>query len=361
MTQRSKPKLFTPGPVHVDEAVLESLSEYPVGHRSEEFSELYRELESGVQRILFTRNRVYLATCSATGLMEAAVRNSVKRGCANFICGAFSERWHRITDACGLPCEPFRVEPGQAVKPDLVRKALKSGDYDALTIVHNETSTGVMNPVVSIADVVREFPDVLFLVDMVSSMASVKVEVDNLGIDVALAGVQKGWALPPGLSVCSVSARTLERSAEIPHKGYYFDFEIMESYARKGQTPTTPSLPHLFALRTQLDRIRQEGLENRFARHKNMADRVRSWASKRFSLFAEQGYESDTVTCVADNGGVDISGLLWKLLDKGYRISGGYGPLKDKTFRIAHMGDIQLADIDELLSIIDQTLEEIKT
>lgn len=240
MTRSSKPKLFIPGPVHVEEPVLKSLGDYPIGHRSPEFSELYRELESGIQKVLLTQNRVYLGTCSATGLMEAAVRNSVKKACANFICGAFSERWYRIASACGLPCEPFRVEPGLAIKADLVREVLSSGDYDAMTLVHNETSTGVMNPVESIAEVLLDFPGVLFLLDMVSSMASVKVEVDALGIDVALASVQKGWALPPGFSICSVSPRTLERSSELANKGYYFDFEIMEWYARKNQTPPPP-------------------------------------------------------------------------------------------------------------------------
>ncbi|MFQ6616307.1 MAG: pyridoxal-phosphate-dependent aminotransferase family protein [Fidelibacterota bacterium] len=334
------------------------MGDYPIGHRSGEFSELYRELESGIQEILFTRNRIYLATCSGTGLMEAAVRNTVKKRCANFVCGAFSERWHRITAASGLPCDPFRVEPGRAIKPDLVQNALRTGDYDAVTVVHNETSTGVMNPLDAIADVVRDFPDVLFLVDMVSSMASVKVEVDALGIDVALASVQKGWALPPGFSVCSVSSRTLERSSQLTAKGYYFDFQIMESYARKYQTPTTPSIPHLYALRTQLKRIEEEGLEKRFSRHKDLARRVRSWSGDRFGLFAEQGYESDTVTCVENTLDINTSKLIAGVLDKGYRISGGYGPLKGKTFRIAHMGDLQMWDLDELLTVMDQTLQE---
>ncbi|MFQ6676441.1 MAG: pyridoxal-phosphate-dependent aminotransferase family protein [Fidelibacterota bacterium] len=358
MKSKTRPKLFIPGPVHVDDTVLASMSNYPVGHRTEEFSGLYREVESGIQRILFTRNRVFLATCSGTGLMEAAVRNTVRKRCANFICGAFSERWHAITARSGLPCDPFRVEPGRAIKPEFVRDALRSGDYDVATVVHNETSTGVMNPIDLIAETVRDFPGVLLLVDMVSSMAAVKVEVDALGIDVALASVQKGWALPPGFSVCSVSSRALERSLEATGKGYYFDFQIMEKYARKAQTPTTPSLPHLYALRTQLNRIGREGLENRFSRHREMARCARSWASRRFRLFAEKGYESDTVTCVKNNRAIKTSRFLLRLLDKGYRISGGYGPLKDTTFRIAHMGDVQMSDLEELLTVMDSVLDE---
>ncbi|MFQ6674656.1 MAG: aminotransferase class V-fold PLP-dependent enzyme, partial [Fidelibacterota bacterium] len=144
-------KLFIPGPTHVDEEVLEAMSSYPVGHRSAEFSKLYDDVVTGVRRVLFTRKKVYLGTCSATGLMEAAVRNSVEKRCANFVCGAFSQRWHEITRACGLSSDAFSVEPGQAIKPELVRNVLGKGIYDAVTVVHNETSTGVTHDLEAIA------------------------------------------------------------------------------------------------------------------------------------------------------------------------------------------------------------------
>ena len=360
LSQPLKPKLFIPGPTHVDDEILHAMGEYPVGHRSSAFSELYDEVVEGIKKVIFTQNRVFLGTCSATGLMEAAVRNTVERRCANFICGAFSKRWYEITRACGIHCDYFEVDPGRAIKPEMVHKLLETGRYDVLTIVHNETSTGVMNPIAEIAEIVNEFEDILLLVDMVSSMASVKVDVDNLGIDVALASVQKGWGLPPGFAVCSVSDRAFERSGRVKNKGYYFDFQVMERYALKSQTPTTPSLPHMYALRCQLNRIFREGLDNRFQRHKSMAKRVRAWAKKDFDLFAEKGFESDTVTCVENTMGINISDMLSRLLKKAYMISGGYGPLKGQTFRIAHMGDLQLSDIEELLSAIDETIEEMK-
>lgn len=361
MKKLFKPKLFIPGPTHVDDEILQAMGEYPVGHRSEAFSELFETIVTGIQKVLYTQNRVYLGTCSATGFMEAAVRNAVQRGCANFVCGAFSKRWHEITGACGILSDPYEVELGFATKPDMVRKALDSGRYDAVTVVHNETSTGVANPLEDIARVVSEYDDVLLLVDLVSSMASVKVDVDSLGIDVALASVQKGWGLPPGFAVCAVSERVLNRSKLIKNKGYYFDFLVLEEFAVKSQTPTTPSIPHMYALRTQLGRIFQEGLENRFKRHRLMAGRVRRWALDNFDLFAEKGFESDTVTCIENTLGIDISDLQSRLLDKGYMISGGYGPLKGKTFRIAHMGDLRLKDIEELLCVIDETIGEIRT
>ena len=353
-----KPKLFIPGPTHVDEEILNAFTEYPVGHRTPSFSELYDNLVSGIQKVLFTDNRIYLCTCTATGLWEAAVRNTVRKRCANFICGAFSSRWHDSTVMCGLPADAIHVELGKAIKPDLVDNTLATGKYDVMTYVHNETSTGVMNPLGEIAQIMKKYPDVMFLVDMVSSMSSVKIEVDDLGIDVALASVQKGWALPPGFSVCSVSERTLDISAKCINKGLYFDFLVLEKYAKRSQTPSTPSIPHMYGLKRQLERIFAEGIENRFQRHRDLADRVRVWALDRMGLFPELGYESATLTCVENTRGIDITDFQNRLLEKGYMISGGYGPLKEKTFRISHMGDIMLTDIEELLSVIDETLNE---
>ncbi len=358
MNITGKPKLFIPGPTHVDEEILNAFTEYPVGHRTASFSELYDNLVSGIQKVLFTDNRIYLCTCTATGLWEAAVRNTVRKRCANFVCGAFSSRWHDSTVMCGLPADAIHVELGEAIKPDLVDNTLATGKYDVMTYVHNETSTGVMNPLGEIAQIMKKYPDVMFLVDMVSSMSSVKIEVDELGIDVALASVQKGWALPPGFSVCSVSERTLDISAKCNNKGLYFDFLVLEKYAKRSQTPSTPSIPHMYGLKRQLERIFAEGLKNRFQRHSDLADRVRAWALDRMGLFPELGYESATLTCVENTKGIDITDFQDRLLEKGYMISGGYGPLKGKTFRISHMGDIMLTDIDELLSVMDETLNE---
>ena len=358
MNSTTKPKLFIPGPTHVDEEILKALSEYPIGHRTAAFSQLYNDVIAGIQKVLYTDNRIYLSTSSATGLWEAAVRNTVRKRCANFVCGAFSSRWHETTVKCGLPADSIKVALGEAIKPELVDKTLATGKYDVITYVHNETSTGVMNPLREIAEVMKKYPEVIFLVDMVSSMSSVKIELDKLGIDVALASVQKGWALPPGFSLCMISKRTLDVSSKCNNKGYYFDFLVLEKYAKRSQTPYTPSIPHMYGLKRQLERIFDEGLENRFQRHSDMADRVRTWALDTMGLFPEKGYESDTLTCVENTPAINITDFQQRLLSKGYIISGGYGPLNGKTFRISHMGDITLEDIEELLGVMDETLKE---
>ena len=355
----NRPKLFIPGPTHVDDEILAAMGEYPIGHRTADFSDLYDSIVTGVQKVLFTTNRIYLCTCSATGLWEAAVRNTVLKRCANFVCGAFSKRWHEVTVSCGIKADPFEVNLGQPITAKLVDKTLSTGKYDAVTVVHNETSTGVMSPLHEIAEVMRRYPDVAFLVDMVSSMSAVEVSIDDLGIDVALASVQKGWSIPPGFSLCSVSELALNRSFNCINKGYYFDFEVLEKYALRSQTPATPSIPHLYGMQQQLNRIFQEGLDNRFRRHNEMAERVRSWAREKFSLFPDEQFCSTTLTCVEKSGDLDIKRFQTRLLEKGYLISSGYGPLKERTFRVSHMGDLQMSDIEELLAVMDETVEEL--
>ncbi|MBH31740.1 MAG: aminotransferase [Candidatus Marinimicrobia bacterium] len=355
-----RPKLFIPGPTHVDDKILEAMGEYPIGHRTAAFSDLYDTVVSGVQKVLFTSNRIFLCTCSATGLWEAAVRNTVLKRCANFVAGAFSKRWHEVTVSCGIKADPFEVELGQPITAEFIDKTLSTGEYDAVTVVHNETSTGVMSPLHQIAEVMHRYPDVAFLVDMVSSMSAVEVNIDDLRIDVALASVQKGWSIPPGFSLCSVSDLALNRSYKSKNKGYYFDFQVLEKYALRSQTPATPSIPHLYGLHQQLNRIFQEGLDNRFRRHNEMAERVRSWAKEKFSLFPDEQFSSTTLTCVEKSPDLDIKRFQTRLLEKGYLISRGYGTLKERTFRVSHMGDLQMSDIEELLSVMDETVEDFR-
>ncbi len=352
------PRLFIPGPVNVHPEIAKAMTQPMIGHRTPEFSELFRDVVSGVQEVLQTENHIYLSTSSATGLMEAAVRNTVKKRALNLVCGAFSLRWHHITDACGFESDAVGVDWGKALKPEHVKMALEEADYDVVTIVHNETSTGVMNPLGEIVKVIQENSDALILVDTVSSMSGVNIPVDDWGIDICLASVQKAWGLPPGFSVMSVSERAIERSENQPNKGYYFDFEVFEKYYAREQTPITPSIPHLYALKRQIERIREEGLFNRFERHLTMAKMTREWAAnKGFELFSESPYHSNTLTCINNNLQIDVADLSKKLVEKGFRISNGYGPLKGKAFRIAHMADTQPDDLQELLKTIDGILE----
>lgn len=351
-------KLFTPGPTEVKEELLQQLSIPQIHHRTKEFSRIYDDIQLNLQKLLYTDNPVLLFSSSSTGAMEAAVTNGVKKRCLNLINGAFSERWHQITKKNGIPCDKIDIPWDQPVKAKLVEKKLSTGSYDAVTVVLNETSTGLMNPVKEIGEVVKKFDDVLFLVDAVSGMAGTKIEVDNWGIDMCLAGIQKAFALPAGLTVASVSKKLLKRAAKVESKSYYFNLPLLYKYHQRSQTRTTPAIPQIFALQKQLDKIvNYEGIENRFARHQKMAEYVQNWALEYFDIYAEKGYWSNTVTCIKNNRGIDVNNLINELVEKyNIRIANGYGDLKNKAFRIGHMGDLTLDDIKDLLTIIEKII-----
>ena len=352
-------KLFTPGPTEVRTELLQQLSTAQIHHRTEEFSKIYDDIQHNLKRLLYTDNPVFLFSSSSTGAMEAAVTNGVKKRCLNFVNGAFSDRWHQITKKNGIPCDKVELTWDQAVKPELVEEELSTGKYDAVTVVLNETSTGLMNPIEEIGEVVKKFDDVLFLVDAVSGMAGTEIRVDEWGIDMCLAGVQKAFALPAGLTVASVSKKLLKRAEEVESRSYYFNLPLLYKYHQRSQTRTTPAIPQIFALKKQLDDIiNNEGLENRFARHIEMAEYVQNWALEYFDIYAEEGYWSNTVTCIENNRGIDVDNLINELLEKyNIRIANGYGDLKNKAFRIGHMGDLNLSDIRGLLQTIESILD----
>ena len=350
-------KLFIPGPTHVREEILLAQAAPMIGHRSKEYSDLQAEVTPKLQKLLYTQQRVYLYTCSSTGVMEGSVRQASTKRVLNTICGAFSKRWHQITKANGIPCDKVEVPMGQAITPELVDDALSKGDYDAITIVMNETSTGVINPVKDIAALIHEkYPDVLILVDAVSCMAGVKIEFDAWGLDVCLAGVQKCFALPPGLTICAVSDRARERAKQVEHPGFYFSYAQMDKKYDIHQTPATPAISIIQALNKQMDDILAEGLENRWQRHKDMARIVQDWARKYFALYSDERYLSPTVTNVTNTRGISVAGLNEELGKRGAMISNGYGELKEKCFRIAHMGDLTVDDINWLLEQINDIL-----
>jgi aspartate aminotransferase-like enzyme len=347
-------KLFIPGPTEVHPDVLAAMARHPIGHRSGDFRELVAQVVKGIQAVLYTQNRIFLSTSSATGLMEAAVRNVPLKRVLSLVNGAFGERWHEIARACGVPADRLDVPWGQGIRPEAVDAALRRGDYDAVTLVHNETSTGVMNPLEGIAQVVKAHPDVALLVDTVSSMAGARVEVDRLGLDVCLASVQKCWGLPPGFALCAVSERAMERARKSERAGYYFSFKEFDKSYQKNETTVTPSIPHIYGLQAVLKRIFDEGLDARWARHAAMAERTRAWArGLGFAMFSEEGFHSHTVSCIANSREIDVKGLNGALKAQGLTISDGYGDLKNQTFRIAHMGEITLADLEDLFGRIE--------
>jgi aspartate aminotransferase-like enzyme len=318
--------------------------------------ELYARLVPKLKRFLHTSGNLYLSTSSATGMMEGAVRNLVQKRCLNLACGAFSDRWHTITVSNGKPADKLSVEWGKPILPGPVDDALASGKYDAVTLVHNETSTGVMNPLADIAAVVKKHREVLLIVDAVSSMAVVDLDVDRLGLDVVLAGTQKGFGLPAGLTVFTASARAMERAKAVKDRGYYFDFLEFEKYHQRNQTPATPAIPILFALDRRLDLIAAMGAEKWFGRHREMAERCRGWARRHFAVFPEPGYESVSLTAITNTRKVSIAELNAKLGERGMTISNGYGKLKEETFRIGHMGDVEMKDLEVLLRSIEEVL-----
>jgi aspartate aminotransferase-like enzyme len=302
-----------------------------------------------------------MVTSSATGMMEGAVRQLTHKRCISFVNGAFSKRWFQIAKACGLEADSVDVEWGKAIKPEMLEEKFKTGKYDCATIVFNETSTGIMSPLEDLAEVWKKYPDITILVDAVSAMGGIKIEFEKLGVDVLLAGLQKCFALPSGLTICAVSGKALEKSKLAKGKGYYFDLVEFQKSHEKSQTPTTPAIPHLFGLDHQLTYILDvEGLENRWARHKELATAVQDWAIDRgFGINAEaRKYSSYTLTTVNNREKkVDISALNKELKKHWAMIGNGYKELKDITFRIAHMGDVTMIDILGLLAVIDRILK----
>jgi aspartate aminotransferase-like enzyme len=357
---KNPPRLFIPGPVKVNEDVLQQLARPTLGHRAKEYAQLHGETVDMLKKVLFTSQNVFLSTSSASGLWEAAIRNCV--GFDEVIlctcCGAFSDKWADVARSCGRNVDELKVEWGMATTPEMIDQKLASGKYSAITLVYSETSTGLMNPVYQISEMMKvKYPDVLVLVDAVSAMVGLPIHFDDLGWDVVLASVQKAFAIPPGLAVAAVSNRALAKSKNVPQRGYYFDFQQFAKSAEKNQTPTTPSIPHIMALNYQCKKLLAEGMENVWKRHKEMGDYARNWAREKFDVFCEEKYASNTLTTVKNTRNINVGEVIKAVQDKHNTVFGnGYGKLKDLTFRVAHMGDITIDELRELLGWIDEEI-----
>ena len=357
-------KLHIPGPVEVSEKTFRAFCSPMIGHRGQGFKDLYAKIQPQLQTLFNTRQLVFLSTSSAWGVMEGAIRNLVSRKVLNCMCGAFSDKWLEVSKRCGKEAEALQVPWGSPVRAEAVDRKLATGQFDALTLIHNETSTGVMSPLVEIAALKKKYPEVMFVVDAVSSLSATKIECDALGIDVLLAGTQKALALPPGLTVFTSSPAALAKAATLKDRGYYFDFVEFQKNAEQNMTPSTPSMGHVYALASKLEDIFAEGLEARHARHKKLAQMTRDWAARHgFTLFPEESFESVTLTCVnngAKPGGrvVDVAKLQKIVKDQGFLIDGGYGKIKGTTFRISNMGDETEATMNRLYAALDGALKQ---
>lgn len=354
-------RLYIPGPITVSEDTLSAMSQGMVGHRSKDFVALYESVQPGLQRLAGTRDPVYLSTSSSWGVMEGALRNVVARKVLCCMNGAFSDKWLDVAQRAGKPAHGLRFEWGQAVDPEAVRAELASGQYDAITLIHSETSTGTLSPLAEIMAVVREFPDVVSIVDTVSSFSTLPLSKDAWGIDVLITGSQKALALPPGLSFVSVSERARARAASIEGRGYYFDFLEFHANHEKGMTPSTPAISLIYALRHKLAQIEAEGHAARFARHARLNEKVRAWGRARgFKLFPEERFGALGLNCFANTRGVDLEAVNKALKSRhNCVIDGGYGKLKGKTFRISNMGDETDATLATLIVALDTVFGEL--
>lgn len=352
-------KLFIPGPIDVNQDVLDQMSKPMIGHRSKDASKLQRNISEKIQKILYTKNQILISTSSGSGLMEGSIRSCTRKKAAVFSSGAFGDRWYKMATSNNVNADIFKVEAGEVISGEMVEKVLKEGDYDLITVTHNETSTGVMNPLEEISEVLKKYPDIVWCVDAVSSMSGSKIEVDKLGIDICIASTQKALGLPPGLAIASMSDKAVKAAEKVENRGVYFDLLAMYKYIKKKdhQYPSTPNLSLMYALDYQLDKILEEGLENRYKRHIEMADYVRMWARDKFEIFPNEKYLSNTLTAIKNTKNIDMSNLIKKLGEKNYVISNGYGDLKDETFRIAHMGDYTIEDLQGLIETINNILK----
>jgi aspartate aminotransferase-like enzyme len=358
-------KLFIPGPVEVSAKTWAAFSRPMIGHRSEDFRALYRSIHPRLQTLFGTAQPVFLSTSSAWGVMEASIRNLVRGRVLSCMCGAFSDKWLDVSKKCGKPAEALQVEWGSPIRAEAIDKKLATGEFDALTLIHNETSTGTMSPLAEIAALKKKYPGVMFIVDAVSSLTALPIKFDELGIDVLLAGTQKAFAMPPGLAVFAASPAALVKAATAKDRGYYFDFVEFEKNAKDSMTPSTPSIGHIYALSSKLDDFFAEGLDARFARHKKTNQLTRDWAAKHgFNLFPEKGFESVTLTCVSNGarpGGrtVDVAKLQKLVKDQGFLIDGGYGKIKGTTFRLSNMGDETEATMNQLYAALDKAMTQL--
>jgi len=351
-------KLFLPGPVSVSEKTFAAFRQPLIGHRSGDFKKLYGRIQPRLKELFGTRQPVFLSTSSAWGVMEGAIRNLVGKKVLNCMCGAFSDKWLDVSRRCGREAEPLQVDWGQPIRGEQLRDKLQQGDFDAVTLIHNETSTGVMSPLAEICEVMRGFPDVMLIVDSVSSFSAVPIPMNELGIDVLITGSQKALALPPGLALFSASEKAFSRAAQIEGRGYYFDFLEFKRNQAEDMTPSTPSISHIYALESKLEDIFAEGIAARHVRHAELNSLVHDWVRRHeFEFFAPDGYRSRTLTCVRNNRNIDVPALLRNLKERhGIILDGGYGKLKGKTFRISNMGDETRETISVLIAALDDSL-----
>lgn len=354
MTELSR--FFIPGPTWVRPEILKAMMQPMIGHRSPEFREIFARIRADLKTLFNTAGDTFVVTSSGTGVMQAALENCVARRVLVTTCGAFSERWFHIAQSLGLEVDRIDSGWGNVIDAAALADHLASrrAHYDAVTLTHNETSTGITNDIAALTEVIRtESPDTLVLVDAVSSLGGMPVLVDEWKLDVCLASVQKALALPPGITVVAISQPALERARKHPYRGTYFDFLEYKKKADEDSVPSTPSIPHIYGLARQLDDVlRHETLEARFARHRQMRDTTIERTSRYATIAGDREHASQTVSALRPAKSADTIRSAMK--KRGYTLGGGYGEWKDSTFRIGHMGDISVESLTAMLDVLDE-------
>ena len=349
-------KLLIPGPTEVSQEILQEQSRYLIGHREKAFSILYTRIKNKLIDFLnlSEKYKPTVTTSSGTLWFDIVGRSIVKENALACVNGAFSSRFAQTIQDCGKKVDIIEVDWGMAIKPEMIAEKLDSKKYDTVVICHNESSTGVRNPIYEIGSLIRkDYPEIIFTVDSVSSMAGDKILPVEIGCDIVFASSQKCFALPPGLCISIVSDRALERATKVSNRGSYTDLVKIFDFEKKDQTPFTPNISLLYALDKRLTLLLKETYDKVYERHLTMARHTREWAKKHFALFAEPGFESVTLTCIKNKLEKNISELIEKLANRGFLISNGYGKIKEKTFRIGHMGEWNINEIKKVLGIID--------
>ena len=355
--------LRIPGPTPLPDAVREAGSEQMVGHRTEEFMELVARCSGGMQPYFRTKSDVMILTSSGTGGLEAAVVSFLSPGdpVLTVSIGNFGERFGKIAKAYGADVTMLEFDWGQAADPDVVRDAIREQvaagrSPKAVQVTYNETSTGVTNPLPRLAEAIRsEVPDTLILVDGVSAVGAVPMEMDAWDLDAVVTGAQKAWMIPPGLAMAAASDRAWAAAEKATMPRFYFDLVKHRDGIPKGQTPWTPAVGIFFQLAAALDIMEAEGRENIYARHAAAGATARGGlAAMGFELYADQAYASNTVTSALVPDGVEWSALNKQFRANGLQLAGGQGKMKGKIFRIGHLGDATVDDIVTAIEIIEQ-------
>lgn len=352
----NKLKLFTAGPVACFPEVLEVMNSQMFSHRSKEYQEIHMETVEMLMDFLETSQNIIIFPSSGTGFMEASIRNAVSENGKVLVTsiGSFGDRFADVVERNGRQLIKLSFDLGMPVDGEKLKETLDANpDIEAVTITHNETSTGVLNHLKELARIVYKYDKLLF-VDAVSAMGAADIKFDAWNIDLVFSSSQKAFGVPPGLAFAAVSDRVLEISRDMPNKGWYFDLNLYIKYQKeKRSTPSTPPIPQIMGLNVILKKIRKIGKYRWLDMYAKRADKIRkNIESLKLEILAKEGYESPTITVVfAPLGcsGLDIYNAMRK---KGFELAAGYGKLKNKTFRIGHMGYILDSDIEEMFKYL---------